>query len=103
MRYPKSLKVRNKNYKLEFTKDITDAGIWTVGANGSKIQISEFQSEKEKFKTVIHEVLHAIEHEYKIKISHKLIHALENPLARFINDNMIWRFKSNEASRKNKK
>lgn len=100
MQYPKSLKIRNKIYSLEFTDSIAEAGIWTVGDGVSKIQVSVFQTEKEKLKTVIHEVLHAIDHEYKVKIPHGLIFSLEAPLTRFINDNMVWRFKKNVKRKK---
>lgn len=39
--------------------------------------------------TFVHEVGHAIEDEYGIKIPHRLLHALDIPIARFIIDNFL--------------
>lgn len=47
------------------------------------------QSAEQRLTTFIHEVLHAIEAEYKVEIAHDLVNALEKPLARLLIDNGI--------------
>ncbi len=48
------------------------------------IELCSKMGRRKMLSTFIHEVLHAIEFEYQIKIPHRLIYALEGPLARVV-------------------
>ena len=52
-----------------------------------EIFIREGQSSMGYLRTLIHETIHALEEEYKIKIKHKSVHKLEHAIASFIIDN----------------
>lgn len=58
-----------------------------------RIEIKEQISNDEKFLTLIHECLHALSDEYKIKLSHKQIYQLERALSEFIVSNASELFK----------
>lgn len=49
-----------------------------------QIVLSSDQSDEEALRTYMHEVLHAIEIEYKIKLPHKVIDVLEKAFFRFL-------------------
>lgn len=51
------------------------------------IMILNSLSKKEKLETFCHELLHAIEFEFKIKIPHQLIYKLQMPLAQLFLQN----------------
>jgi hypothetical protein len=93
--YPKKLKVKKRYYKVEMTSRIEDDKGQDMGLFGCLIPqeklilLNTRQSDKEMFKTLLHEALHAIEVEYKIRIPHKLIYAMEGPLAEFIKANFF--------------
>ena len=86
-RYPKTLKIRNTEYKLKFVKDISQASGLCDGADGLII-ISKRQSPDNIFRTLIHEVIHAIEGEYEIKMSHENVYKFERAIFRFMKDNL---------------
>ncbi len=46
-----------------------------------RLYVKQGQAPLERLSTLIHELLHAIEYEYKIEIPHSLVNALEGPLA----------------------
>lgn len=91
--YPKSIKVGQTDYRIRFvrqdTLDRLAEGENTRGlcCSGSEtIYLLIGLSAKERFETFVHETLHAVEFEYKIKIPHRLIYDLEAPLARLYFD-----------------
>lgn len=51
------------------------------------IFIKNGQSKEETFKSYLHEILHALEMEHDIKISHKAIYALEQAVFLFLTEN----------------
>lgn len=57
-----------------------------------EIAILQGMDERERVKTLIHELLHAIEFSYKLKIPHKLIYALEEPLTYLLTENTKLRW-----------
>lgn len=91
--YPKRLKIRNKMYELslvnldekEENSDTILRGFCVPTAKF--IAVEKGLSELEVLSTLIHEVLHAIETEYKFTIPHRMVYGLEVPLARFLADN----------------
>lgn len=53
------------------------------------IKIRKGMTTKETWATLIHEVLHAVDAEYDIKLKHKKIYALDRAFSEFIVDNFI--------------
>jgi hypothetical protein len=89
--YPASVKVGKKRYRIELVPFIEEIdGDVTRGYCEQEervIQLLSTQSQLELFSTFIHEALHAIEHEHKVKLRHKTIYAIEGPLAKFLLEN----------------
>ncbi len=87
--YPKTLAINTEQYKVKFAKLIQKnpltLGLCDPGTH--VIWIKKGMGKTETFSTLIHEVLHAIEFEYNLKIKHELIHDIEMPLAKFFLDN----------------
>ncbi len=78
--YPKELLIGNETYKIRFVKVIRGHGPNVVGLcdDGRKlITLKRGQGKKELFSTFAHELCHAFEAEYGIKINHKEIYKLE--------------------------
>lgn len=57
---------------------------WCKGRPEYTIQIKKSLSDKEKILCLIHELLHALEFEYKLDIPHKLIYKFERAVYRFL-------------------
>lgn len=91
--YPKKLKVNDAMYDLEIVPYIEETEEEVVRGyhypKEKKILLLRKLTNEELMSTFIHEALHAICHEYKIRLSHKKVYALEGPLAKLINDNFI--------------
>lgn len=77
--YPKSILVRDEEYRISFVK-VIKGDPTTLGqccSSECKIWIKKGQGPAETLKTFVHEVLHALEFEYKIKIKHRSVYRLE--------------------------
>lgn len=83
--YPKTLKINQAHYSVEFVPGLEDMGECDMG--NREIKIRAGLSKRETFKTLIHEVLHAYEREYELKISHALVYGLERALYATLRDN----------------
>lgn len=89
---PKTLVIGNNVYDVMMVKRIAhskDALGECDGAN-KEIYIVRGQGRYETLKTLIHEILHAFEFEYKLNIEHSLIYKLEEPILSFFCDN--WNY-----------
>lgn len=77
---PARLKIKNKVvYEIVWVDSFTDPDVLGECRFDSKqIAMKSGLSERETYKTLIHEVLHAMEFERGIKISHKAIYQLED-------------------------
>jgi hypothetical protein len=91
--YPKTILVGDSVYKVSWHRTLGQTAThitWGLCDPGDKtIQLRLGGKSKERLKTFVHEVLHAIEFEYEIEIPHKLIRDLEAPIARLIIDNVF--------------
>lgn len=88
--YPKEILVREEWYEVRFAQVIPGEPKSTLGLacqETKTIWIKLGQSPRDRFKTLMHEIMHIIEYEYDLKIPHRLIYALEEPLIRLILDN----------------
>ena len=83
--YPKVIYVRGDAYKLSFVKRLDCHGITDSGRKTIKIRAG--MSAHETFRTVIHEVLHAIEFTHPVRMKHETVYKLEQALFELILDN----------------
>lgn len=83
--YPSKIKVGKSTYRVKLVPHIEEInGNVTRGYCESEeklITLLSTQNEKDLFSTFIHELLHAIEAEHKVKLKHSLVYALETPVA----------------------
>lgn len=91
--YPKELEIGGETYRIRFIpyqKRPEKDGKRFYGYCDNDlrtIEIMRGQGREESFKTLIHEILHAMEFEYEFDIPHRLVARLEEPLFRFLIDN----------------
>lgn len=83
--YPKQIYIRGESYKISFVKNLDCLGITDSGARTIKIKAG--MSPHETFRTAIHEVLHAIEFSWPVKIKHKTVYKLEKAIFDVLLDN----------------
>jgi hypothetical protein len=92
MTYPTTLKIGDRVYKIKFVKSIRGckrpvgkgATIGICDPARIEILIKKGLSIDETLKTFIHEVLHAFEYEYDIKIAHIGVDKFEEAIFDFI-------------------
>lgn len=88
--YPKFLEVRDEKYSIRIVDRIPGQDKHTFGLcddDDKIIWLRKKQSRRGLFRTLLHELLHAIECEYNIKLKHKRINVLELALEALITDN----------------
>ena len=90
--YPSRLKVGDRCYRIRFVKSIRKCNR-PVGKGATvglfdpariEILIKAGMSKDDTLKTLLHELVHAIEYEYDIRISHKGVYLFEEALFDFI-------------------
>lgn len=88
MKVPLQVTIKNVVYDVLWIEQFPENAFYGQ-CDGQKKQIiiQKGLSEKQTQKTFLHEVLHAIEMEHKIKIPHRLINQLETPLLRLFLEN----------------
>lgn len=88
--YPTKIKVNKAIYTVVFVDNI-EGGLSTLGLcdpNTKVIFIRNKLKPKDTLKVFIHEVLHALEFEFELKIEHNLIYNLMDPLFLLFYDNL---------------
>lgn len=96
MNYPSKLRIGDRTYKIRFVNRIRGCNLpvgkgATVGIfdpHRIEILIKKGMSEDDTLKTLLHELVHAIEYEYEIKISHRGVYRFEEALFDFICANL---------------
>lgn len=92
MNYPTKLRIGDVYYRIRFVKSIRrckkkvgeGAIVGICDQARHEILIKQGMSKDETLKTYLHELGHAIEFEYDIKISHKAIYQYEEAIFDFI-------------------
>jgi len=82
-KYPKELHVNEETYSVRFVDKIPGEKLDVHGICDSgkhEILIRKDLTKSQTFRVFIHEVLHALEFEYEIKIEHKTVHQLEKAI-----------------------
>ncbi len=97
MSYPKTLKIGDRTYRIRFVKSIrkckkqlgTGAIVGLYDPNRIEILIKAGMSSDDTLKTLLHEVVHAFEYEYDIKIAHSGVYKFEEAIFDFICANSV--------------
>lgn len=86
MSYPSKLKIGSRTYRIRFVRSIRKCPntLGLFDPNRLEILILKEQSKDETLKTILHELVHAIEYEYEIKIAHSGVYKFEEALFDFI-------------------
>ncbi len=80
--------IKGKEWRIEFCKFISKGDIGECDEHDRVIRIKTGLDKQELFSTFVHEFLHAVVFEYKIKgITHKAIYTFERALVNFLIDN----------------
>lgn len=87
--YPDKVIVNGQYWDLKFTSTLKDYG--ECHFPDREIVMRTKQRRTELMQTLIHEILHAFEFEYGIKIPHRVIYDLEHPICQFILQNFHWK------------
>lgn len=85
--FPKSLRITKKvDYAVKFKRGMSskEGYLGLCFFDLKEILLSEGQDKVERLSTLVHEVLHALAHEYGFDLSHDIIYKLERPIALFI-------------------
>jgi hypothetical protein len=87
--YPKQLQIRDNLYEIKFVDRIakTRTVLGECDSGDHIIRICRKQTPDDMWLTFIHEVIHAIEAEWSVKISHKAVYSLEKGIGQFLVDN----------------
>jgi len=89
--YPRRVKIGDSFYRIRFVKKIQGTDKKYSGMfypHTKQICILNSLSKDETLKTYLHEISHAMECEYDIKISHKAIYQYEEAIFDYIVANM---------------
>jgi len=88
--YPKAVSIRDEVYQIRMVKRIPGETKDTFGIcddDKKIIWIRRNQSSRGLLRTFIHELLHAVEAEWSVKLRHKKINVLEVALEALLMDN----------------
>ncbi len=86
-KYPSKIHVGSEVYTIKFVRGLKCYGVTDSG--DKTIKIKKGLSPRETMKTLIHELLHAVDFEHDIGIKHKKVYALEEALFGLIYDNFL--------------
>lgn len=87
---PKYFEIGRETWEIRWVNKFKDRQ--QVGESDPEkriIRIRKGMTTKETWATLIHELLHAFEAEYDIKLKHKQIYELDRAVSEFIVDNFI--------------
>jgi hypothetical protein len=81
MKYPDKVRIGRATYCVHFMDSLTEGDLGGCDMTNKIILISKRQSKNDMLATFWHELLHAIEYEYRVKLGHPKIEKLEYDLA----------------------
>ncbi len=84
--YPDKLRVGSRIYRVRFVSSIrrNKNNLGICDEHRGEILIRKDLSEDEKLKTLVHELLHAMEFEYQIKMPHDAVYQYEEAIFDFL-------------------
>lgn len=89
--YPKEALIHNETYEIRFVNKMSEP---PTGDDGECDEINKYirinrnLSAGETFYTFVHELLHAADQEYKIKLTHRQIYKLEKAIGDYLLTNL---------------
>ncbi len=86
--YPREIMIRGSIWKIKFVRRLGPKFCGECDLAEKEILIAQKLKPAIRMETFIHEVLHAFEEEYKLRLPHKLIYALEKPLCNLLIENL---------------
>ncbi len=89
-KYPKFINVKDERYEIRMVTRIPKEAKTLSGLCDGDVKIiwiRKGQAPAGLFRTFVHELLHALEFEWKIKISHKMVYQLEVAIATLMLEN----------------
>lgn len=87
-KYPKEIVIRKAIYCVLIVDTIkNNPRILGFCSRKHKIWIKKQASRKKMYDTFMHELLHAFEFEYNIKIKHKAVYQLAKAFTKYLKDN----------------
>jgi hypothetical protein len=78
---PKQIRVKDATYTVLFMRELDGGDLGGFDGINKLLLISLAQSREEMIATLFHEFLHAVEHEYRVRLGHPKIERLEWDLA----------------------
>ena len=88
---PETIQVNRRRWKVELQDELITLEDGTNGrgftcTDTRTIELADWLLDRPRLllRTFIHEYLHAVEHEYDLKIPHKMIYELEKPLSSMV-------------------
>lgn len=91
MKIPRQLVIKGAHWNVVLTRTLNvcegEQILGLCDPSLRTITIDKKQTPKQQWSTFMHEVLHALEFEYQVPISHKIIEKIEGPLGDFVKDN----------------
>lgn len=85
--YQKDLLINDEWWEIQFKKKMPKGVVGLCHSDTRVIEIKLGQTRTETLSTMVHEVLHAMEAEYDIKVPHKAIYGFERAITKFLMDN----------------
>lgn len=85
--YPIQIYLRGSTYKIVFVNNLKDIGVTDPSARVIKIRAG--MSKNETFRTFLHEILHFLEFEWPVKLTHKQVYKLEKAIFQLLLDNFL--------------
>jgi hypothetical protein len=93
--FPKALDIGDAIYRVKFVRyqdeDVEKTGLVHGMSDPSNhtIYLTLGQSPRERFKSLVHEVLECMKEEFGLRLPHYVIEELEEPITRFLEDNRL--------------
>ena len=86
MRYPSKVRITAKQaYEVVWVDEfVNPENVGECRLNSKQIVLKKGENKLETESTFLHELLHCIEFEYKLKIPHQVIYDLEGPLLKVL-------------------
>jgi hypothetical protein len=86
MKWPHKVRIKTRiSYEIVWVDAFDDTDcLGECRFEAKQIALLKGRSDAETFETLIHEVLHAIEYEYGVKLPHKSIYALEGAVHKIL-------------------
>lgn len=85
-----SWKIGDREYRVAYCAKIEQSDdLGYCDTEAAVLYIKDGQTYEASLSTLFHEIMHAFEHEYRIKISHRAVYKLENAILALLSQNEL--------------